>query len=209
MNGTGLCARRLKRTAPQWHEPSRYITTSDESSDSTTGAGGLQVALEHPVAELDAHREHAAEEAGAAQHVELAQAGQEQLVLHRAVLQARALREPADLHRLVQVGRDRLLAIHVLAGADRLAPAASGASAWSPASKNTRVVLVRRAPRRGWCRSARCRAPCASASIFSALRPIRIGSGITRSPLRQRHAALRRGSRRSSGSDAGSSPCGR
>ena len=48
----------------------------------------LQVALEHPVAELDSHREDSAEEAGAAQHVELAQAGQEQLVLHRTVLHA-------------------------------------------------------------------------------------------------------------------------
>ena len=41
------------------------------------------VALEHPVAELAAHREHAAEEAGVAQHRELLQARQEQLVLHR------------------------------------------------------------------------------------------------------------------------------
>ncbi len=46
------------------------------------------VALEHPVAELAAHREHAAEEAGVAQHLDLAQAGQEQLVLHHAVLDA-------------------------------------------------------------------------------------------------------------------------
>src|SRR4030095_10080332 len=29
---------------------------------------GLEVALEHPVTELDAHREHAAEETGTAQH---------------------------------------------------------------------------------------------------------------------------------------------
>ena len=80
----------------------------------------LQVALEHPVAEVDAHREHAAEEAGAAQHVELAQAGQEELVLHRAVLEARGLRHLRDLDRLVEIRRDRLLAVDVLAGAHRL-----------------------------------------------------------------------------------------
>ena len=80
----------------------------------------LQVALEDPVAELEAQREHAAEEAGAAQHVELAQAGQEELVLDRAVLQPRSLRGARDLDRLVEVGRDRLLAVDVLAGAQCL-----------------------------------------------------------------------------------------
>ena len=53
------------------------------------------VAFEHPVAELAAHREDAAEEAGIAQHLDLAQAGQEQLVLHHAVLDALLLGELA------------------------------------------------------------------------------------------------------------------
>src|SRR5207344_2911311 len=48
----------------------------------------LPAALEHPVAELAAHREHAAEETGIAQESELLQARQEQLVLHRAMLDA-------------------------------------------------------------------------------------------------------------------------
>ena len=81
---------------------------------------GLQVAFEHPVAELQAYRQHLAEEAGAAQHVELAQAGQEKLVLHGAVLEPRLLGQAGDLHRLVEVGGDGLLAVDVLAGADGL-----------------------------------------------------------------------------------------
>ena len=49
---------------------------------------GLKVALEHPIAELAPHREDAAEEARVPQHAQLAQSGQEQLVLHHAVLDA-------------------------------------------------------------------------------------------------------------------------
>jgi hypothetical protein len=90
----------------------------------------LPVALEHPVAELAAHREHAAEEAGIAQP-RASQAGQEQLVLHDAVLDALLLGEPADRERLVEIGRDRLLAIDVLAGRDRLGQQRRRASAWS------------------------------------------------------------------------------
>ena len=67
----------------------------------------LQVALEHPVAELAAHRQHAAEEAGAAQHVELAQAGQEELVLDHAVLHAR---RPCAM-RAISSASSRLVAI--------------------------------------------------------------------------------------------------
>src|SRR6185295_4140549 len=48
----------------------------------------LPAALEHPVTELAAHREHAAEEAGVAQEGKFFQAGQKQLVLHGAVLEA-------------------------------------------------------------------------------------------------------------------------
>ena len=82
--------------------------------------GRLQVALEHPVAELAAHREDAAEEARVDQQLELAQAGQEQLVLHHAVLDAGGLGLADDAERLLQVGGDRLLAIDVLAGRDGL-----------------------------------------------------------------------------------------
>ena len=89
------------------------------------------VALEHPVAELAAHREHAAEEAGIAQHRDLAQAGQKQLVLHHAVLHALLLGELGDRDRLVERVRDRLFAIDVLAGLDRLGHAGRRASAWS------------------------------------------------------------------------------
>ena len=80
----------------------------------------LPVALEHPVAEFAAHREHAAEEAGIAQERQLLQAGQEQLVLHRAVLDAFFVGELQDLDSFLEIGRDRLLAIDVLAGIDRL-----------------------------------------------------------------------------------------
>src|SRR6516225_1163113 len=44
------------------------------------------VAFENPIAELAAHREHAAEEARVAEHSDLTQSRQEQLVLDDAVL---------------------------------------------------------------------------------------------------------------------------
>src|SRR3954451_24793249 len=73
----------------------------------------LPAALEHPVAELAAYREHAAEKAAVAQEGELLQARQEQLVLHGAVLDAPRIGEFHDRDRLFEVGRDRLLAIDV------------------------------------------------------------------------------------------------
>src|SRR6185437_5334133 len=79
----------------------------------------LPAALEHPVAELAAHREHAAEETGVAQEGELLQPRQEQLVLHRAVLDAPGARELHDIDRFTERGCDRLLAIDMLAGIDR------------------------------------------------------------------------------------------
>ncbi len=81
----------------------------------------LPVAFEHPVAELAAHREDAAEEAGIDQHLELEQAGQKQLVLHHAVADARFLRRARDIERVLEVVGGRFLAIDVLAGRDRLA----------------------------------------------------------------------------------------
>ena len=51
---------------------------------------------------------------------ELHQAGQEELVLHDAMLQAARLRLARDGERIGEVGRGRLLAIDVLAGGERL-----------------------------------------------------------------------------------------
>ena len=83
--------------------------------------GRLQVALEDPIAELAPHREHASEEAGIAQHLQFQETGQEELVLHDAVLDAAFFGEPRDGKRVGKVGRARLLAIDMLAGLDRLA----------------------------------------------------------------------------------------
>ena len=140
------------------------------------------VAFEHPVAELAAHREHAAEEAGVAQHPDLAQSRQEQLVLHDAVLHflllwrvspprspCRACRRPAFRNRRACRPRSP-------ASADRRA------SASSPHRRTPRRRGFS-APRRDRSSCARCRTDCASAATFSALRPTRIGSGITRSPF--------------------------
>ena len=81
---------------------------------------GLQIAFKHPVAKLQPHAQHLAEKACAPQHVELAQTGQKQLVLHRAVFKARGSRHAGNLNRLVQVGGNRLFTIHMFAGADGL-----------------------------------------------------------------------------------------
>ena len=74
---------------------------------------------EDPVAELAADREDPAEPAAVEHALERADAGQEQLVLHHAVLDPGVVRELCELERRLQVFRDRLLAVHVLAGADR------------------------------------------------------------------------------------------
>ncbi len=69
--------------------------------------GFLPIAFEHPVAELAAYREHLAEEAGVTQHRKLLQTGQEQLVLHGAVLEPLALAflmTSSAASRLVAIG---------------------------------------------------------------------------------------------------------
>jgi hypothetical protein len=76
---------------------------------------GLPVALEHPVAELAAHGQHPAEEPALHQAPELDQAGQEDLVLHHAVLDARGGRQPGQLQRPGERAAGRLLAVDVLA----------------------------------------------------------------------------------------------
>ena len=80
---------------------------------------GLPVALEDPVAELAAHRQDPAEEAAVDQPLELAQAGQEELVLHDAVLDAGRVGQPGQLDRAGQRLGGRLLGVDVLAGLDR------------------------------------------------------------------------------------------
>ena len=79
----------------------------------------LPISFEDPIAELAAHREHAAEESGIAQEGEFLQARQEQLVLHHAVLEPLAVAEFHDRNRLFEVGCGRLFAIDVLAGVKR------------------------------------------------------------------------------------------
>ena len=142
----------------------------------------LPVALEHPVAELAAHREDAAEEAGVDQHLELEQARQEQLVLHHAVLdrrpssrrardraRRRACRRPASRNRCPCRPRSPSCS-------------SSARSCVVAASKNNVSFLSLSAASRSVVQRAM---PCALASFasLSALRPTRIGSGITRSPF--------------------------
>ena len=80
----------------------------------------LPVALEHPVSELSAHGGDPPEESGIAQERQLLQSRQEQLVLHGAVLDALGGCELEHRDGFIEVGRDRFLAVDVLAGADRL-----------------------------------------------------------------------------------------
>src|SRR3954449_149335 len=79
----------------------------------------LPVALEHPIAELAAHREDAAEKAGVDQGLELEQTGEKELVLHHPVPNAGLLGGARHVDRVLEVLSRRLLAIDVLAGRDR------------------------------------------------------------------------------------------
>ena len=80
----------------------------------------LPVTLEHPIAELATDREDAAEETGIDQRLELEETRQKQLVLHHAVADAGLVRGAGHVEGIVQCLGDRLLAIDVLAGRDRL-----------------------------------------------------------------------------------------
>ena len=75
----------------------------------------------NPVAELTPHSDDSPEEAGVTQPPQLQQAGQEQLVLDDAVLDACGAREPSQLEGGGQILRDGLLAVDVLARGDRCA----------------------------------------------------------------------------------------
>ena len=79
---------------------------------------GLPVAFEDPVAELAAHGEDAAEEAAVDQALELAQAGQKELVLHDAVLHACGGGVSGKAQGGGKRVGERLFAVDVLAGGD-------------------------------------------------------------------------------------------
>jgi hypothetical protein len=77
-----------------------------------------ELAVEHPPAEFEPHRQHAAEEIGLVQFAQLFEAGEEQLVLHDAALPAGALGGPGERQRVLEVFGDRLFEIDVLAGGE-------------------------------------------------------------------------------------------
>src|ERR1035437_979546 len=81
---------------------------------------GDGIALEDPVAEFAAHAEDAAEEAEVDQGFQFHHAGQPELVLHHAVLNACLLGEREQFEGDIEAVRDRFLAVDVLAGGDGL-----------------------------------------------------------------------------------------
>ena len=165
----------------------------------------LPVALEHPVAELAAHREDAAEEAGVDQHLELEQAGQEQLVLHHAVLDAGFLGDAHQIERVLRACRTPASRNRCPCRPSSPSSAARREAAWSR-RRRTACPSCPSAPCRDRWSSARCRGPWrASAAGRRCARP-----GSDRASPGRRSSAPRRpgrGSRRSSGSGAGSCPC--
>src|SRR6185295_4877307 len=82
--------------------------------------GESRIPLEHPVAELPAHREDAPEKPRLAQFFQLEKPRQPQLVLHDTVLHARFLSGAVEVERGREGRRDRLFAVDVLARRDRL-----------------------------------------------------------------------------------------
>ncbi len=76
----------------------------------------LPVALEHPIAELAAHREDLAEEAAIPEHLDFHQARQEQLVLHHAMLEARGTGRLGQIDGDLEIVGGRFFAIDMLAG---------------------------------------------------------------------------------------------
>jgi hypothetical protein len=141
---------------------------------------GLPVALEHPVAELAAHRQDAAEEAAVDEHLQLQEAREPQLVLDHAVLDARGLRALREVDRVGERRRDRLLGVDVLARGDRLADELGA----QPRRRRVEVErVVRVAQRRVEVgRDARHAVRLRERLELWRLRPTRIGSGMTRRP---------------------------
>ena len=94
-----------------------------------------------------------------------------------------------DCERLVEVVGDRLLAVDVLAGRDRLGRADRRAAASSPRRRRP-CRRVGRAPRRGRWSSARCRDCCASACELVRVAADQDRVGHDPVAVRQRDAAL-------------------
>ena len=139
----------------------------------------LPVAFEHPVAELAAHGQDAAEEAAVDQPLQLEQAGQQQLVLHDAVLDAgsrrRAGRAPAP-----PPGRRRSASRSRCACRPRSPCARRRRARSSSASRNKSYSRGRPEPAS---RSVLQRSmPCLARQRLqlAAFRPTRIGSGMSR-----------------------------
>ena len=83
----------------------------------------------------------------------------------------------------------RLLAIDVLAGRDRLVQQLGAQLGRGGIEEQSVLGVLERGIEVGG-PARRCRAPWPACASFASLRPTRIGSGMTRSPLLQRHAAL-------------------
>ena len=160
------------------------------------------VALEHPVAELTAHAEDAAEEAGVDEPLELADARQEQLVLHDAVLHARLVGEAREVERLLRADR------RAASRSRRASRARSRGARWpreaASASRRSRSDRSRsRAPSRGRSRRARCRTVVGERAQLALVAPDEDRIGHEARAVGHRNATLLRGSRRSSARGAG------
>src|SRR5665213_474902 len=81
---------------------------------------GLPIAFENPVTELSAYCENAAEESGIDEAAKLADSGEEELVLHDAMLYARFVRGFGELDRALHCGRERFFAVDMLPCRDGL-----------------------------------------------------------------------------------------
>ena len=81
--------------------------------------GRLLVSVEHPASAFQPYFQDAPEPPGVAQQTQLAEARQEHLVLHRAVLHTDALRRAGQVQRLLQRARDRLFTVDMFSGFDR------------------------------------------------------------------------------------------
>ena len=146
-------------------------------------------AFEHPVAEFAAHGEDAAEEALPPESLELQQAGQPQLVLHHAVLDAGAFGQAVKIERRIErtppsASRNRRACRRRSPGAPR-----PRAGRWSArrnrSSRPDRPSALSRSVVQGRPPHSR-----EMASSLAALRPTSSGRGMMVSPSLRQHAAL-------------------
>src|SRR5215472_8633121 len=75
----------------------------------------VELAVEHPPAKIQSHRQHTSKEIGFVELPQLDEPGQEQFVLHGAVLQPGVTGAPRQIQRIVERFGDRLFEIDVLA----------------------------------------------------------------------------------------------